>query len=432
MYFERIGLVDENFAYRENMYVGTAGDRIVYIDTVAPSDEQIEMLGERYDGKGKVLMPAFVNSHGHSPMSLLRGYGEGLPLDRWLNELIFPFEAKLYDEAAYWGTLLTMAESIRYGIVSTTDMYDWNDSLVKAVVQAGCKNNIGRAVMNFTDDFVDNKAFNEMVETIRLYDGFDYGKIITDASIHAEYTNNDKSIIAVVEAAKKYDVNMHVHVSETQFEVEGCKERHNGMSPVEYLNSLGVFDQPTVAAHCVWLSDADREILKAKNVTVASNPISNLKLASGICEVQKLYDMGINVGIGTDSASSNNNLDFFEEMKAFANLGKLSAGDAAAMSPDKVLYSATRAGALAQGRNNCGLVKEGFKADLIVVDTEVPNMQPVHDMIYNLVFSASGKDVVLTMCDGKVLYKDGEYKTIDVEKTYAEVETARKTILASL
>ncbi|MDD5822936.1 MAG: amidohydrolase [Firmicutes bacterium] len=432
MLFERIGMIDENFGYRSDMYVGTVGDKIIYISSEAPSEQEAPLYGDKYDGKGKVLLPGFVNAHGHSPMSLMRGYGENLPLDRWLNELIFPFEDKLYKKAVYWGTLLTMAESIRYGIVSTSDMYYFIDDMLRAITTSGSKVNISRSVVCPVGKPEDCIGFKEMQDTIIMYHGFDEGRVLVDASIHAEYTNNDDAVAAIIAETKKHDIRMHVHVSETASEVEGCKERHNGMTPVEYFDSMGMFDQPTLAAHCVWLTENDMDILAAKNVHVASNPISNLKLTSGICNVPELYKRGINVALGTDSSTSNNSLDFFEEMKAFALLGKIKSGDPAAMKPEQVLYSATRAGALAQGREDCGIIKVGCKADLIVVDTEVPNMQPVHNMINNLVYSACGKDVVLTMCDGRVLYKDGEYLTIDVEKTYAEVEIARKKILSQL
>jgi len=430
MLFSKIGLVNENFEYVPDMYVETEGEEITYIGNEEPAEK--ERFGEIYKGSGKILMPAFYNAHGHSPMCLMRGYGENLPLDRWLNELIFPFEAKLYKKGVYWATLLTMAESIRFGIVSTTDMYYFIDDMVRAISVAGAKNNISRAVANPAGDPVDEcVGYKEMRDSIMMYDGFLDGRIKVDASAHAEYTNDENTLRAIAETAKEFDVRMHVHVSETESETKGCIERH-GKTPTEFLDYCGLFDQPANAAHCVWLTDNDMDILAAKGVTVASNPVSNLKLASGICNVPELYSRGINVAIGTDSTSSNNSLNFFEEMKTFALCGKIKSGDAAAMSPDKVLYSATRAGALAQGREDCGLVKEGFKADLIVVDADVPNMQPVHSMINNLVYSADGKDVCLTMCDGKVLYRDGEYTTIDVEETMHETEKARIKILESL
>ena len=459
MLFRNIGLVDENFDYREGMFVGTIGSRIVYIGDTEPAKEQCDALAEKYsdefanfipacnchrpehfhpvfyeeyDGTGKVLMPGFYNAHGHSPMGLMRGYGENLPLDRWLNEKIFPFEDKLYSDAVYWATLLAMAESLRFGIVSTSDMYYFIDDMVRAVSVSGMKTNISRAVAGIGQTKLEDCiGYVEMRQAIEMYDGFLNGRIQVEASAHAEYTNNEFFLRAIADAAREYGVRMHVHVAETESETKGCIERY-GRTPVEFLADCGLFDVPANAAHCVWLTDNDRDILAEKGVSVSSNTVSNLKLASGICDVPKLYAKGINVAIGTDSVASNNSLNFFEEIKAFALMGKITSMDPALMTPKQVLRSATRAGALAQGREDCGLVKEGFKADLIVVDASGPNMRPVHNMLNNLVYSADGKDVILTMVDGDVRYRDGEYKDIDIEKTIAEAEAATKKILAML
>ena len=385
-----------------------------------------------HDGTGKVLMPAFYNAHGHSPMSLMRGYGENLPLDRWLNEKIFPFEDKLYSEAVYWSTLLTMAESMRFGIVSTSDMYYFIDDMVRAITISGMKSNISRAVVSLgCERLEDCIGFKEMRDTIFMYDGFADGRIQVEASAHAEYTNTEMFLRAIAEATKEFDVRMHVHVAETESETKNCIEAR-GKTPVEYLADCGIFDVPANAAHCVWLTDGDRDILAEKGVSVSSNPVSNMKLASGICDVPALYAKGINVAIGTDSSASNNSLNFFEEMKIFALCGKIKTMDPAAMTPQQVLFSATRGGALAQGREDAGLVKEGYKADLIVVDATGPNMHPVHDMLNHMVYSADGKDVCLTMCDGKVLYRDGMYLTLDIERTKAEAEAAKNKILSLL
>ena len=467
MLFKNIGIIDENFAYREGMYVGTDGDKITYIGTEAPSEDaqareeelfkmtvsanplkagessgccghslasgvNHPLFGEVYDGTGKVLMPAFYNAHGHSPMSLMRGYGENLPLDRWLNEKIFPFEDKLYSDAVYWSTLLTMAESMRFGIVSTSDMYYFIDDMVRAVAISGMKSNISRAVAGIgCDRLEDCIGYKEMRESILMYDGFADGRIKVEASAHAEYTNSEMFLRAIADTAKEFDVGMHVHVAETEAETKGCIERY-GRTPVRFLADCGLFDVPANAAHCVWLTDEDMDILAEKGVSVSSNSVSNLKLASGICDVPALYARGINVAIGTDSSASNNSLNFFEEIKMFALSGKIKSMDPAAMTPEQVLRSATRSGAIAQGREDAGLIKEGFKADLIVVDTDGPNMHPVHNMLNNLVYSADGKDVLLTMADGKVLYRSGRYMTLDIERVKAEAEAATRKILSLL
>lgn len=430
MLFKNIGLIDENFEYQPNMYVGVMCSRIAYVSSEPPED--MGAFGDVYDGAGKLLMPGFYNAHAHSPMTLMRGYGENLPLHRWLNELIFPFEAKLYGDAVYWGQMLAMAESARYGIVSTSDMYMLCDDMVKAVVKSGMKANVAQNMVNIGVPMSEHPMLKAQEELILMYHGFEDNRILTSACVHAEYTNTDETVDAITELAKKYDVDVQVHVSETEFEVNGCKERHDGMSPVKYLAKHGLFDNGATAAHCVWLDDEDRDILKEYNVTVASNPISNLKLVSGMCDVPKLYEKGINVAIGTDSVSSNNSLNFFEELKMFALIGKMKGNDAALMTPQQVLYSATRAGALAQGRKDCGIIKVGYRADMIVVDTTAPNMQPIHNIMNNLVYSADGKDVLMTIVDGRIVYQDGEYPTIDVEKAASETDAARKKILESL
>lgn len=430
MLFTNIGIIDENFKYQADMVVGVRADRITYIGMDIPHDA--EAFGERYDGSGKLLMSGFYNAHGHSPMSLMRGYGENLSLHDWLNTKIFPFEDKLYRKAVYWGTLLTMAESLRFGIVSTSDMYYFIDDMVRAYSVSGAKTNISRAVANPARAPLDEcVGYKETRDAIMMYDGFENGRIKVDTSVHAEYTNDINTMKAIADTAAEFDVHMHVHLAETKSEADGCVEKY-GKTTAELFSELGVFDQPTSAAHCVWLTESDMDILKAKGVTVASCPASNFKLASGIADVPTMYKKGINVALGTDSAASNNSLNFIEQIKLFALAGKVKSMDPAAMTPEEILRSATRAGALAQGREDCGLLKEGFKADLIVIDVSGPNMQPVHDMTHNLIYSADGKDVVLTMVDGRVCYQDGDYKTIDIEQTIAETEKAKDKILSQI
>ncbi|MCL1808270.1 MAG: amidohydrolase [Clostridiales bacterium] len=428
MYFKDITIIDEGLDVRQGMHVGTEGDRIAYIGAKTPSKD----YGDVYNGKGKLLMSAFYNAHAHSPMTLLRGYGENMSLQAWLNEKIFPFEEKLRGSDVYWGTLLAMAESIRYGIVSTTDMYYFCDSMAQAVLESGAKDNISRGMVNFSGQSV--KELPSYAEIGCLYKNCHNaggGKIKIDMSIHAEYTTNPETVSELAAYAKELGVNMHLHLSETSLEHEECKARH-GMTPAQYFNSLGAFDAKATAAHCVWLEGEDFDILAQKGVTAATCPASNMKLASGICNVPLLLQKGVNVAIGTDSVSSNNNLNFIEEMKFMACSAKVRNGDPTAVTPKEAIHAATKAGAASQCREDCGALKVGNKADVVVFDVSQPHMSPVHDILTNLVYSASGSDVVLTMSDGKVLYKDGEYKTIDVEKAMFETERSRARILSEL
>lgn len=429
MLFKEITIINEKFDVEENMYVGIENDRIDYIGKTLPQKD----YGRVYQGKDRLLMPAFYNAHAHSPMALMRGYGENLVLQDWLNKKIFPFEDKLSDEAVYWGTMLCIAESLRFGIVSSSDMYFFVSAMAEAVKHSGSKANISRSIVNFTgEDFDEMDSVKEAKEAIRNYHGKENGRILMDASLHAEYTSDEKTARAISEFAKDENLIMHVHVSETQFEHEECKKRHNGMTPVQYLSDCGLFDVPALAAHCVWCEGEDFDILKEKGVTVASNPISNLKLASGMCNVPKMLDKGIAVGIGTDSVASNNSLNFLEEMKAFATISKVKANNPTVVTPKDTIKAATYYGAMAQGRKDCGVLKEGNKADILVMRTDVANMHPIHNMLNNIIYSASGSDIVLTMSDGKVLYENGVYTTIDMERTIFEVEKATENILKQL
>lgn len=428
MLFNNITILNENFEIDEHMYVGIEGDKISYIGKTPPN----RAFGRVIDGKGKLLMSAFVNTHAHSPMTLMRGYGENLNLQDWLNQKIFPFEAKLTGEAVYWATLLAMAESIRFGIVSTTDMYYFSEDMIRAIEESGAKNNISRSVTCFDDsDLWSLESAKEMKSLFENYHNAAGGRIKVDMSIHAEYTSTPGIVEQMADYTKKIGANMHVHLSETQKEHEECKARH-GLTPAAYFDKLGLFDTPTTAAHCVWIEGEDFAILKDKGVTVASNPVSNMKLASGVCNAPKLLNMGINVALGTDSVASNNSLNFIEEMKYFATAAKEHLKDPTAVTPKQALYAATRAGACSQGREDCGLLKEGNKADLIVVDISGPHMQPVHNLLNNMVYSASGSDVILTMADGTILYENGKYFTIDLERVIYEVKRAAEKILRAL
>ena len=428
MLFRNISLLDENFSLCQDMYLATKDDRIVYIGKTKPSGG----FGREYDGKNRLITPGFYNAHAHSPMALMRGYGENLALQDWLNTRIFPFEDKLSGNAVYWATMLCMAESIRFGIVSSSDMYYFTEDMVRAVLDSGAKNNISRAISNpFGTPVSELPSIREMRESVR-FNGLGNGRIKIDASLHAEYTSDEATARAVADFAKEENLNMHVHVSETKLEHEECKERREGRTPVRYLNDCGIFDTPSIAAHCVWIEGEDYDILKEKGVTVATNPVSNLKLASGICDVPALLKKGINVAIGTDSVASNNSLSFLEEIKTMALVAKVKHMDPTLITPSQALYAATRGGALAQGRDDCGVLKEGMKADILAFRTDTPEMNPVHDMMNNMVYSASDGDIAMTMIDGEVLYEDGEFTKLDTERICFEAGKATEGILKEL
>ena len=428
MLFKDITLLDEELEIREHQYVGVLDDRIAYIGDQMPE----KAFGEIYEDRGRLLMSGFYNGHTHSPMTLMRGYGENMALHDWLNDRIFPFEDQLTGEAVYWGTKLAWAESLRFGIVSSTDMYNFCEEIAEATLESGAKNNISRHQVAFTDDDLwDLPCFQEAQRFYRDYREAGDGRVKAELALHAEYTSTPKVVRQLAEYAKATGARIHVHVAETRSEVMKCKERH-GQSPVQYLAEMGIFEVPVNAAHCVWLDEVDYDILAESGASVSSCPVSNLKLASGVCHGQELLKRGINVSIGTDSVASNNSLNFVEEMKIFAILNKGIFSDPTAITPKEVLRAATLGGAQMQNRVDCGRLSLGSKADLIVLDIATANMQPIHNLIHNIVYSASGSDVCLTMVDGRVLYKNGEYFTIDLERTIYEVERLTREILRRL
>lgn len=430
MLFSNIDILDEEFRHRSGCYVGIRDQMIAYIGTEKPKED----FGEVYDGTGRLLMPGFYNAHSHSAMTLLRGYGENMALSDWLNLRIFPFEARLQEEDIYNGALLAAAEMLRFGIVSTTDMYFNAGAHSRVVAESGIKMNFGISTTCFDDRGArELPAYQELMEAIPACHNSSEGRFKLDLAIHAEYTSTPRVVEDMAGIARETGLHVQLHLSETKSEQEACKQRHGGKTPARYFYDAGVFDAPTTAAHCVWLEGEDFDLLREKGVTVASCPVSNLKLASGFCQAPRMLEKGLNVALGTDGVASNNNLNILEEVKLFATLFKASTGDPTAITPRQALYAATRAGALAQGRGDCGLLKEGCRADLIVLDLrERPYLRPCHDMLNNIVFSALGTDVCLTMVDGRVLYRDGLYTTIDLERAVRQAEASVEKILRQL
>ena len=432
MLFKDIAIIDEELEYRECQWVGVKGDTIEYIGREEP--ENAGQYGETYDGAGKLLMPAMYNAHAHAPMTLLRGYAENLPLQAWLEQKCWPFEGKMNGEDNYWATLLACAEMARYGTVSFSDMYYHTPERARAVDESGMKANLCTSPIAFEPKPIQEytEVFNEMVDGAENIHGMADGRIRFDACIHAEYTNNDVTAKSVFDFAKERNLPLHIHVAETKLETDGCRERHDGKSPMQWLESLGAMDVPLVAAHCVYVDEDDIKIMARRGVTAVHNPASNMKRSSGFAPVAKMIEAGVNVALGTDGMASNNNHDMFQDMYLMAMLPKGNLLDPTLVTPEQALHAATRAGALAQGRENCGLVKEGFKADICVLDVSGPSWCPVNDMLTNVVYAGHGSDVVLTMCDGRVVYRDGTWPTIDIDRVKTEVAERTKRIQSEL
>src|SRR5665647_90046 len=387
MLFKKIALVNENMQIEYDMYLGTEGNKIIFLDSKPPKDES--RFKEVYNGHNKLLVPGFVNTHSHSPMNILRGYGENLSLMDWLTKRIFPFEAHLTKNDVYYSAQCNIAEMLRFGIISVSDHYMFGEANCNAFIDSGIKGNISLCFSWFgKEGFREIPAYQESEGMLAKYSNFPSDRILLEYGPHAEYTTTEKILRDVVELASKRKMGVHIHISETVQEVDECRRRHNGRSPVQYLADCGLLDLPTTAAHCVHIDDDDINILKEKNVNVASCPKSNLKLASGFCPVEKLMNAGVNVSLGTDSVASNNNLNILEEMKIFALIHKGITGDPVIITPAQTLYAATRAGAITQRRYDCGLLKEGFRADIAVIDIDKIYMKPVHNLLSNLIYAS--------------------------------------------
>ncbi len=413
--FYNCRILTENYEIAENSELWVKDNKIEYIG------KHKEGVFEReIDCKGNILMPGFKNAHTHSPMTFLRSYADDLPLDRWLNEMVFPMEARLTEEDAYYLTKLAVAEYICSGITSAFDMYLFPHATAEAVRDTGFRMTLCGAVNNFTS------SPKELEESYIKYNNY-CENVSFQLGFHAEYTT-DRSILEDIGAiAKRYRAPVSAHCSETKKEVEECIQRH-GKSPVELFNDLGLIDYGGSLFHCVHLSDKDIEILKEKDITAVTNPASNCKLASGIAPLSVLDERGVRLAIGTDGPASNNALSMFREMYLATALQKIRQNDASALVPERVIEMACKNGAYAMGTDN-DCLKEGRLADITVIDMHRPNMQPENNILKNIVYSGGNENIALTMVNGSILYEKGEfYIGEDIERLYEKCRSITERI----
>ena len=411
--------MDEAMHVYYDCFVGVTDGKISYLSKLEPRIMPAQIV----NGEGMVLMPGLINCHTHLPMSLLRGYADDVELATWLNDCIFPREDRLDGRAVKAATLLSIAECLRFGVTSVSDMYNFCDEIAEAVAQSGIKANLSRGTLLFGEnfDFETYPACQELVALRDKWDGYDEGRIKVEASVHAEYTSDHRLWDALGEYALNEGLGMHVHLSETKQEHEACKERY-GLTPAQILDCHHVFDGGGMAAHCVWLEPEDMALLAKRHVTAVHCPVSNLKLASGCADVTAMIRAGMNVALGTDSSASNNNLDLFEEIKAASLMAKGRSLDPKALPAEAPLMMATVCGAKAQRREKeCGMIKVGMDADLIMLDFTAPHLMPCHNVLSHLAYSASGHDVIMTMVRGKMLYAGGKFLTIDLDAVVREL-----------
>lgn len=412
-------LMDEDKTVLHNAFVAVEGGKITYVGQQRPAGSFHEVI----HGKGQVLMPGFVNAHTHIPMTLLRGYGGGQNLQTWLNDYIFPAEAKLDDRAVAAGTGLGLAEMIANGVTCIVDMYGHTDTIAQEILNTGISANLSCGGLYFgsPEDF-DPETCSDCKNQKRLteqWHGAGDGRILVDASIHGEYTSCAPLWQWMADFAQAHGQRMHVHVSETKSEHADSLKRH-GMTPIQILNQYGVWENGGMAAHCVYTTPEDWAIMAEKNITVAHNPYSNLKLGSGVAPIPSMLKAGVNVALGTDGVSSHNSTDLFADIKLAAILHNGVACDPMAVTPYDALKMATVNAGKALGRK-IGKIEAGYEADLILVNFDTPNNFPCHDVIENLVYASRGCDVTMNMARGKVIYKDGEYYTLDLDRIKQEV-----------
>ncbi len=369
---------------------------------------------QEIDCGGNLLLPGFKNAHTHSGMTFLRSMADDLPLQEWLNDRVFPLEAKLTGEDIYQLTKLAILEYLTSGITGIFDMYLDPAATARACRELGMRCVLVSGLNNFTS------SLEKMEEEYRTWNprcedgGIVPGRrganslISYQLGVHAEYTCSRKLLEGVAALAHKLKAPVYLHLAETEKEVSECKERY-GRTPAVFLDSLGLFDYGGGGYHCVHMTEADLEVFQKRGLYVITNPASNLKLASGIAPIAEFDRRGIPVAIGTDGPASNNCLDMFREMFLVTALSKLREGDASSMDAEKVLQMATVQGARAMGLEDCDVLAEGKRADLVLIDLHQPNMQPLHNIPKNLVYSGSKANVAMTMIDGKVLYRKGTF-----------------------
>ena len=379
--------------------IHVAEDRITYVGE-EKKDEDTSWDRE-IDAGGNVLMPGFKNAHAHTAMTFLRSYADDLPLQEWLFDRVFPMEDKLTSEDVYWCTVLGNMEYLTSGITASFDMYKKIDDGARASADTGFRTVLCGSINDYGGTVDDMEQ-----EYLRLNK---YHPLITyQFGFHAEYTTKREILEGMAALGQKYRTPVYTHNSETENEVAGCLERY-GKTPTALFDELGMYEYGGGGFHCVYMTEEDLDICKEKGVWVITNPSSNLKLASGIAPIKKMADRGIGIAIGTDGAASNNCLDMFREMFLVTGLQKVTQRDAAVTDAMDVLRMATVGGAGAMGLTDCDNLSVGKKADMIMIDLQKPNMQPLNNIAKNIVYSGSKQNVKMTMIDGKILYEDGRF-----------------------
>ena len=402
-------------------YLGVENGKIAYIGKTAPNAQPKTIV----DGTGMVLMPGLVNCHTQLATTVFRSYCDDLTGSQALDEQLRR-EDKMDRRSAKAAVLLGIAECLRFGVTSVSDLYYYPDATAEAAAESGIKANIALSAYRFIDqnedfDFETDEQCAELRRVTEKWNGFDEGRIRTDAGIYAEYTSNYKLWEGLVGYAVEQKLGFQLHLAQTQNEVDSCLDR-TGLGPGELLSCHGVFNVPVTAVGCACLSPEEQILLGKKKATAVACPLTDAKCGRPMTPVLECVRAGMNVALGTGGAIEAGNLDLFEVIRGTALAVRAASGDAAALPAPAALMMATTCGARAQGRaGNTGMIKEGFDADLILVDFSAPHLMPCHNVLSALAFSAKGGDVAMTMVRGKILYQNGQFPTIDLKNVVAEL-----------
>lgn len=381
------------------------------------------------DAADKILMPGFINTHTHAAMTLMRGYADDMPLDKWLQNKIWPFEARLDSEDIYWGTALAVMEMIKTGTTTFSDMYFSMEKVAEIVEKSGIRAVLAEGLIESNDG---QDGLNQALDFALNYNGAAEGRITTMLAPHAPYTCGRDYLEQIKELAQKNDLPVHIHLSESKKEVKDFLDKYQ-QSPIKYLADFNFFDNHVLAAHCVHLEAGDLEILKDNNLQIAHNPMSNAKLANGIAPITKYLQNGINVSLGTDGVSSNNSLDMLKEARMASYLQKIKDEDPTVIDTSDILEILTVNGAEALNLNQLGLIAEGKMADLQLIDLKNDTFYyPHHNNLSNLFYAADSRSIDTVIVAGKILMENNEIKTMDQEKIYYEAEKRSLRIAENL
>ena len=404
-------------------FIGIDGGKIVSISKKAPEDAPATII----DGTGMVAMPGLINCHTHLATSVLRSFCDDLE-SREALEAQLQKEDKMDSRAAKAAALLSIAECLRFGTTSVSDLYYYPNATAEAVAEAGIKANLALSSYRFIDqnedfDFDTDEQCQELSKVVEKWDGYDNGRIKIDAGIYAEYTSNYKLWEGLVGFASEKGIGMQLHLAETQEEADSCMDR-TGMGPAELLNCHGLFNVPTTAAGCTYLEEFERKLLGKKHVSAVATPLACAKAGEASTPILECVKAGMNVALGTGGAIECGNLDMFEVIRGASMQERATAKNPAALPSAAALMMATVTGAQAQGRAaECGMLSEGMDADIVLVDFSAPHLMPCHNVLNGLTYSAKGGDVAMTMVRGNILYQNGRFPTIDLQKVVEELTT---------